>query len=83
MQTSRNNPDIDLILMDIKMPDLNGHDATKQIRQFNEKVVIFAQTAFAQSGDKEKAIEAGCNDYIAKPVRKVELMELLQRYFKN
>lgn len=83
VEAIRNNPDIDMILMDIRMPDLNGYEATKQIRQFNEKVVIFAQTAFAQSGDREMAIEAGCDDYIAKPVKKVELMELLQRYFKK
>lgn len=83
VEAIRNNPDIDMILMDIRMPDLNGYEATKQIRQFNEKVVIFAQTAFAQSGDRELAIEAGCDDYIAKPVKKVELMELLQRYFKR
>ncbi|MDP8217572.1 MAG: response regulator, partial [Candidatus Theseobacter exili] len=77
----RNNPDIDLILMDIQMPVMNGYEATRQIREFNNEVVIIAQTAFGLSGDREKAIEAGCNDYISKPIIKNELMSLIQQYF--
>ena len=79
----RNNPDIDLILMDIQMPGLNGHEASRQIRQFNKNVVIIAQTAYGLSGDKEKAIEAGCNDYISKPISKDKLLSLIQKYFKK
>ena len=52
------NPDIDLILMDIKMPEMDGYKATKLIRQFNKDVVIIAQTAYGLSGDREKAIES-------------------------
>ena len=81
MKACRDNPAIDLILMDIQMPEMNGYEATRQIRQFNTKVVIIALTAFALTGDKEKAIEAGCNDYISKPVRKDELIGLIQKYF--
>jgi PAS domain S-box-containing protein len=66
----RLNPDIDLILMDIQMPQMNGYEATRQIREFNKEVVIIAQTAYGLSGDREKAIEAGCNDYITKPINK-------------
>ena len=77
----RNNPDIDLILMDIKMPYLDGYDATREIRQFNTDVVIIAQTAYALTGDDEKAKSAGCNDYITKPIKKSQLMMLLQKYF--
>jgi len=80
--TCRDNPDIDLILMDIQMPVLNGYEATKQIRQFNKDVVIIAQTAYGLSGDREKAIEAGCNDYIAKPINTVKLLALIGKYFK-
>ena len=83
VEVCRNNPDIDLILMDILMPVMNGHEATRQIRQFNKVVVIIAQTAFGLSGDREKAIEAGCNDYISKPINKDELLSLLQKYFKK
>ncbi len=83
VELCRNNPDIDLVLMDIQMPQMNGFEATRQIRQFNKKVVIIAQTAFALSGDFEKAKEAGCNDYISKPIKKDELLALLQKYFKK
>jgi len=79
----RSRPDIDLILMDIQMPDFNGYEASRQIRQFNRDVVIIAQTAFGLTGDREKAIEAGCNDYIAKPISKNELLALIKKYFKK
>jgi len=83
IEVCRNNPDIDLILMDIQMPVMNGYDATRQIRQFNKDVIIIAQTAFGLSGDREKAIAAGCNNYISKPINKNELLSLIQRYFKK
>ena len=78
----RKHQDIDLILMDIQMPDLNGYEATRRIREFNKEVVIIAQTAFALSGDKEKAMRAGCNDYISKPINKQKLGALIQAFFK-
>jgi len=83
VETCRNNPDIDLVLMDIRMPEMSGYEATKQIRQFNTNVIILAQTAFGLSGDREKALEAGCNDYISKPIMKDELLSLIQKYFKK
>ncbi|MFA5972338.1 MAG: PAS domain S-box protein [Lentimicrobiaceae bacterium] len=83
VEICRSNPDIDLILMDIRMPDLNGYEATRQIRQFNKDVIIIAQTAFGLVGDREKAIKAGCNDYISKPITKNKLLTLIQKYFKK
>lgn len=83
VQICRNNPDIDLILMDIKMPELNGYEATKQIRQFNKDVIICAQRAYALLGDKEKAIEAGCNDYISKPFVYRSFEGLIEKHFKS
>jgi hypothetical protein len=79
----RNNPDLDLILMDIQMPDLNGYEATRQIRQFNKDVVIIAQTAYGLTGDREKSLDAGCNDYITKPINKHELDSLIQKHFNK
>jgi len=82
VEACRLNPDIDLVLMDIKMPGMDGYEATRQIREFNKKVIIIAQTAFGLAGDRKKAIETGCNDYIAKPINKDELLALIQKYFK-
>jgi CheY-like chemotaxis protein len=81
VEVCRENSDIDLILMDIRMPVMGGYEATRQIRQFNKDVVIIAQTAFVQIGDREKSIEAGCNDYISKPINKAELLSVMQKYF--
>jgi PAS domain S-box-containing protein len=77
----KHHPDIDLILMDIQMPYLNGYEATSQIRKLNKNVVIIAQTAFALSYDRQKVMEAGCNDYIAKPIMTDDLKTLLRKYF--
>ena len=83
VEIARNNPDINLVLMDIQMPQLDGYEATKQIREFNKDVIVIAQTASALSGIKEKIIEAGCNDYISKPINKDELLNLIQNYFNK
>jgi PAS domain S-box-containing protein len=71
----RSNSDIDVILMDIKMPRMDGYDATKEIRKFDRRVKIIAQTAYALEGDREKALACGCNDYISKPIIANELLE--------
>ena len=83
VETCRNNPDIDLVLMDIQMPVIDGYEATRQIRQFNTDIVIIAQTAYTLTGDWGKSINAGCNDYISKPIMKDQLLNLLQKYFKS
>ncbi len=82
VEVCRNNPDIDLILMDIRMPHMDGYEATKQIRAFNKDVIIIAQTAYGLTGDREKAIKSGCNDYITKPIKKTELLKLMQHNLK-
>jgi CheY-like chemotaxis protein len=67
--------------MDVKMPDMNGYDATREIRKLDPNVIIIAQTAFGLSGDREKAIEVGCNDYISKPIKKEKLLKIICNYF--
>jgi two-component system, sensor histidine kinase and response regulator len=79
----KENPDIDLILMDIKMPEMDGFEATHQIRQTNKKVIIIVQSAFTDSGEKEKAKEAGSNDFLTKPINKTLLKELIKKHFDN
>lgn len=76
----RNNPDIDLILMDIQLPDINGYEVTQQIRSFNTNVPIIAQTAYAMYADVVKALDSGCNDFIAKPIKVKKMMSLLEKY---
>lgn len=75
-----NNPDIDLVLMDIKMPIMDGYDAARKIRKINNDVIMIAQTAFAQKNDRMKVIDAGCNDYISKPINKIKLLEMIESY---
>jgi PAS domain S-box-containing protein len=81
IELCRERPDIDLILMDIKMPGMNGYDAARQIRQFNSKTIIIAQSAYAPSIESNDAIEAGFNDCISKPYDAHELKAMVQKYF--
>jgi PAS domain S-box-containing protein len=78
----RAHPDIDLIMMDIQMPEMDGYEAMRRIRQFNKDVIIIAQTAHTYSNDREKSMEAGCNDYISKPISQVELMEIIRKHIE-
>jgi PAS domain S-box-containing protein len=83
VEACRNNPDIDLVLMDIRMPKMDGLEATRQIRQFNKDVIIIAQTAYGFSSDCENALKAGCNDYISKPINKALLYELIKKHINK
>ena len=76
------HPDIDLVLMDIRIPEMDGYEAVRQIRKFNKTVVIIAQTAFALAGEKEKSLESGCNDYISKPIREEVLLSMIDKHLK-
>ncbi len=73
----------DLILMDMNMPELDGWQATGQIRANGVTVPIIALTAHAMQGDRERAIEAGCTDYHTKPVELDKLMELIEKLLSN
>ena len=75
----RTRDDIDMILMDIKMPNMDGYKATRKIRELNKNIVIIAQTAYALAGDREKAIAAGCDDYLGKPIDEKDLFEVVSR----
>ena len=70
----------DLILMDIKMPIMDGLDATREIRKIDAGIPIIALTANAFDSDKQKAKEAGCNGYMAKPIVAADLLVLMQEY---
>jgi len=83
VEAFQNNPDINLVFMDIKLPEMNGYEATREIRKFNKDVIIIAQTAYALSGDRERSMEAGCNDHITKPIRDGALENIIHEYFKT
>jgi len=72
--------DVDLILMDIKMPKMNGYEATIIIKQINPEIPIIAQTAYASLADREEVLQVGCDNYIAKPIRRDDLLKLIDTY---
>lgn len=76
----KSNPNIELILMDIKMPEMNGYEATSIVKQMKPQVPVIAQTAYAMASDRENALSAGCDDYISKPVKKEKLLSIIQEY---
>lgn len=77
------NPEIDIILMDIKMPLMNGFEAVRTIRKDNPFVKIIAQTAYATETDRKKALAVGCNDYLSKPIDKQLLMKAIEKHLEN
>ena len=73
---------LDLILMDLKMPVMNGFEATKIIKKKHPKIPIIAQTAYSSESDKIKATKAGCDEFISKPISKEQLTLVLSKYKK-
>lgn len=76
----KDNPTLDLILMDIKMPVMSGIEATRIIKGLNPDVPIIATTAYALGGDREQILDAGCDDYISKPIKSAELVDLIRKH---
>lgn len=74
------NSTIDLVLMDINMPVMNGFLATKEIKKFKPKLPIIAQTAYAIVGDRQKSLDAGCDDYISKPIKQADLHAIIDKH---
>jgi len=75
------HPEIDLILLDVNLPEMTGYEVASRIRQTNQDIKIFAQTAYSISSEKHIAIEAGCNEFISKPIKRSDLIALIQKYF--
>ena len=81
LQTFREHPAIDLVLLDIKLPDMDGLELARKIRSATERnVPIIAQTAYAMYGDAQKSLEAGCDDHISKPVDTKKLLAKIAKY---
>lgn len=73
----------DVVFIDIQLPDLNGHQVVREIRQFNTDAKIIAQTAYALRGDEEKAIDAGCNAYLSKPIERHKINSLMNTFYPD
>ena len=73
------NPEVDLVLMDIQLPDMNGYESTRLIKENRPDLPIIAQTAYALAGERNKCIEAGCSDYISKPIDSKLLLEKINK----
>jgi len=80
VEICRNNPNIDLVLMDIQMPEMNGLAATEEIKKFNLHIPVIAQTANAISEERQRCMQAGCDDFITKPVNITELYAKIDRW---
>ena len=76
------NPDIHLILMDIKMPEIDGFEATRQIKLLKKNIPVIAITAYAMTGDEERVMAAGCDGYLSKPISKKSLLEKIEEFVK-
>ena len=75
----KGNPKIDVVLMDIQLPEMNGYEATKHIKTINSNIPVIIQTAFAFESDKQKSISAGCDGYISKPIDSEKLFQLIRK----
>ena len=72
------NPDIDIILLDIQLPVMDGYETTKRIREFRKDIIIIAQTAYGLMDEKDKIMESGFDDYLIKPIISQVLVEKLK-----
>jgi signal transduction histidine kinase/CheY-like chemotaxis protein len=80
VEECKKDQQIDLVLMDVRMPVMSGFEATPLIRKMRPELPVIAQTSYAMDGDREKSIESGCTDYIAKPFNIKEFIELIAQY---
>ena len=79
IETIKNNKNIDLVLMDINLPVMDGYDATREIKKIRKDLPVISQTANAMLGDRKKSLDAGCDEYMAKPIRRMELFNTIQK----
>jgi CheY-like chemotaxis protein len=79
----KDNNDIDLVLMDIKMPVMNGFEATRKIKQVKGDLPVIAVTAYAFSDDRDHCLKAGCDEFITKPIKRSELLDIAYKLIEE
>lgn len=79
VEKCKQHPEINMVLMDLKLPEMSGFEATRHIKAMRSDLPVIAITAFAMSGDERKALDAGCDDYIPKPVSKEVLFSKMEK----
>ncbi len=80
IEMCNNNSDINLVMMDLKMPIVDGYEATKEIKKVRPNLTIIAQTAYSTPDDRKKALDVGCDDFLSKPIKKEDLLTVLKKY---
>jgi len=80
LEAVKQNPHFDAVLLDIRLPDIDGFELAKQIKTMNPGIKIIAQTAYASDQYREMCLRAGCDDYLAKPFKVQDLMEVLKKH---
>jgi CheY-like chemotaxis protein len=80
IEICRSDQNLDVVLMDIQMPKMNGYEATRELKKIRNNIPVIAQTAYAMAGDREKSIQAGCDDYITKPLNIESLLPKINQF---
>ncbi len=80
VEICKNNADINIVFMDIKMPVMDGREATKEIKKFRSNLPIIAQTAYALDDERETILHEGFDAYLAKPIQRKEVQTILEKY---
>ena len=83
VELCKSKPEIDLVLMDIRMPVMDGYTATNEIKKFRPDLTIIAQTAYAMESDRKRSLEEGCDDYISKPIKRDDLIKIVDKHAPN
>ncbi len=83
IEAVRNRQEIDIVIMDIQIPLLNGYEATREIKKIRPELVVIAQTAYALDDDRQKCLDSGCNDYISKPIEVETMLSLINKFIRK
>ena len=79
----RDRDHVDVVLMDLKMPGVDGNEATRQIKVSNPDITVIAQTSYSYRDDRNEALEAGCDSFLSKPVKPLNLLAIVEKYINN